>query len=183
MKPKRILNGYIVVYMPNHPKAMKSQNWEGYVYEHIVSAEDKLNRATNKKENVHHLDLNRKNNNPENLIVLEKEQHTCLHSWIDKGMPINKKSNINPTRYCANPTCDRIVQSPKNNYCSVDCYNIVNRKVKRPDKELLEKLITEKSFLALSKEFGVSDNAIRKWAKSYGIVIENRKWAKTKSQV
>jgi hypothetical protein len=44
-----------------------------------------------------------------------------------------------------------------------------NRKVVRPSKEELEQLIQNNSFLALSRKFGVSDNAIRKWCKLYGI--------------
>lgn len=43
------------------------------------------------------------------------------------------------------------------------------RKVQRPSKEELEKLIWEFPMTTLSKKFGVSDNAIRKWAQSYGI--------------
>ena len=45
MRSTRELNGYIVVYMPEHPKAMQSDNWLGYVYEHIVVAEKHLGRA------------------------------------------------------------------------------------------------------------------------------------------
>ena len=44
------------------------------------------------------------------------------------------------------------------------------RKVSRPSKEILEKEIQENSFVALGKKYGVSDNAIRKWCKSYNIL-------------
>lgn len=36
----RELNGYRVIYLPEHPKAMTSNNWLGYIYEHIVIAEE-----------------------------------------------------------------------------------------------------------------------------------------------
>ncbi len=39
------------------------------------------------------------------------------------------------------------------------------RKVKRPSKEELETLLKNNSYVAVSKMFGVSDNAIRKWVK------------------
>lgn len=44
------------------------------------------------------------------------------------------------------------------------------RKVQRPSKEELEKLVWEKPILQLSKEYGVTDNAVRKWCELYGII-------------
>ena len=29
---ERILNGYRVIYFPNHPSAMKSNNWNGFIH-------------------------------------------------------------------------------------------------------------------------------------------------------
>lgn len=43
------------------------------------------------------------------------------------------------------------------------------RKVKRPSKEILEKLLWEKPTSQLAKDFKVSDSAIAKWAKKYGL--------------
>lgn len=43
------------------------------------------------------------------------------------------------------------------------CKNLSERKVERPNREELKKLIYENSFSALGRKFGVSDNAIRKW--------------------
>lgn len=51
-----------------------------------------------------------------------------------------------------------------------ECYDIKHEKEsKKPSKEILEKLIYEKSFVQIGKEFGVTDNAVRKWCKSYGL--------------
>jgi 5-methylcytosine-specific restriction endonuclease McrA len=53
------------------------------------------------------------------------------------------------------------------------------RKVERPSKEELEKLLWENPTAQLAKQFGVSDNAIAKWAKLYGITKPSRGyWAK-----
>jgi hypothetical protein len=52
------------------------------------------------------------------------------------------------------------------NYCS---NKNQPRKVIRPSKEELEKLVKENPMTQLGKRFGVSDNAIRKWCKSYNI--------------
>ena len=44
------------------------------------------------------------------------------------------------------------------------------RKVVRPSREELEKLIQNNTWTAIGRMFGVSDNAVRKWAKRYGII-------------
>ena len=50
------------------------------------------------------------------------------------------------------------------------CHFYKKRKVKeRPSKENLEKLILQYPFIKLGKMFNVSDNAVRKWCKQYGI--------------
>ena len=55
--------------------------------------------------------------------------------------------------------------------CSL-CVGSTRRKIKaRPTKEQLEKEISESSMVAIGKKYGVSDNAIRKWAKGYGIIV------------
>lgn len=54
-----------------------------------------------------------------------------------------------------------------------------SRKVERPSKEDLEKMIWETSVLEVSQKFGVSDVAIAKWCKKYGIPRPPRGyWAK-----
>jgi hypothetical protein len=64
-------------------------------------------------------------------------------------------------------------------YCSPKCYfsNPRNkddrehtRKVPRPSKEELEKMVWSKSMIKLGKELGVRDNTIRKWCKRYKIL-------------
>mgnify|MGYP001589285892 CR=1 FL=1 len=64
--------------------------------------------------------------------------------------------------------CGEILYGTK--YCSVKCVNFANRKVKRPEKEILAQKIESMSWLAIGKEYGVSDNAVRKWAKNYELI-------------
>lgn len=47
-----------------------------YKYEHILMAEDMLDRKLKPGEEVHHLDKNRTNNSPDNLLVLSG-WHAC----------------------------------------------------------------------------------------------------------
>lgn len=45
--------------------------------------------------------------------------------------------------------------------------NIAQRRVERPSKEELSRLLQESNFTAIGRTYGVSDNAIRKWCKTY----------------
>ena len=57
------------------------------------------------------------------------------------------------------------------------------RKVERPSKEVLEKLLWEKPTLQIAKDFGVSDKAVEKWAKTYNLNKPSRGyWAKLLSK-
>jgi hypothetical protein len=52
----------------------------------------------------------------------------------------------------------------------VDPDSIIHtRKVDRPTKEELEKLVWEKPTLQIAKDFGVSDKAVEKWCRAYEI--------------
>lgn len=71
MSNKRLLNGYVTVYCPSHPRAMCGTGYEGYVYEHILVAESMLGRPLLSDEVVHHLDFDKSNNTHTNLLVLQ----------------------------------------------------------------------------------------------------------------
>lgn len=71
------------------------------------------------------------------------------------GKPIRYSSS----RYC-NKNCVFKKQSLKN-------HNKEMRKVERPSYEELKEELKKSNFLAMSRKYGVSDNAIRKWFKYY----------------
>lgn len=55
-------------------------------------------------------------------------------------------------------------------YCSIQCRNLNEQKLsKRPERDVLERLICDKSFVEIGKMFSVSDNAIRRWCKYYDL--------------
>lgn len=71
------------------------------------------------------------------------------------------------------------------NYCR-SCSYIKSRKVDRPNREELKELIRNNSFVKIGKLYSVSDNAIKKWCKSYNLPskkidiekISNTEWEK-----
>lgn len=62
--------------------------------------------------------------------------------------------------------CGKAVTKNKSMKC-VNCQHIDVRKVDRPDYDTLIKEIKDKGYLAVGRDYGVSDNAIRKWVKNY----------------
>jgi hypothetical protein len=60
-------------------------------------------------------------------------------------------------------------------YCSIECYRkygtqrlmVKTRKVERPAYNDLIAELKKSNYLALGRKYGVSDNAIRKWIKTY----------------
>jgi hypothetical protein len=66
--------------------------------------------------------------------------------------------------------------SGRNKCCSFECSKKLwsipkpnERKVERPSLELLLKEISESSYVAVGKKYGVTDNTIRKWIRWHGI--------------
>jgi hypothetical protein len=165
----RVVNGYRLIYMPDHPNAMRSDNWDGYIYEHIHFAQESIGRPLADDEEIHHLDFNRANNRVENLLVLTKGQHAKLHNWLRRHGLDNEEF----FEEVVVPKCERclgILQAGQSKYCSSECAKFSKRKVPRPDKETLADEIRKYSYMHLSRKYGVSDNAIRKWARGYGLV-------------
>jgi len=189
----RMLNGYRVVHMPEHPRSMTSKNWLGYVYEHRVVAEKFMGRPLRKKEVVHHLDGDRANNRADNLLVLENSQHTKLHAWISKGVPglsgfiqsdtrrRNRRLRLRPvkdtprnrrraTRRSTCKACGATLQKDQTRYCSHKCHNKKRRSTSnRPSKKKLSRLLLRYSKERIGRHYGVSGVAVRKWAIAYGI--------------
>jgi len=172
----RILNGYRVIYMPDHPSSMKCENWLGWVYEHIYFAEQSLGRQLHKDEVVHHLNGIREDNRCSNLLILTKSQHARLHSWLEAGAPFEKsngENGMNSGKSKGVPVCKvcgLTLQTDQSIYCSTKCNALDKRIVERPSKGTLAEELKTTSMLALGRKYNVSDNAVRKWAKSYGLL-------------
>lgn len=69
--------GYPVVYKPNHPRAKSN----GYVYEHILVAEKCLGRSLDENEVIHHINENKNDNSPVNLMVFANHAEHMKYHW------------------------------------------------------------------------------------------------------
>lgn len=72
-------NGYIWLYMPDHPNSSKVSP-VGYVLEHRYVVEQKLLRYLKKEEVVHHINGIRDDNRIENLVVTNASAHIGDHN-------------------------------------------------------------------------------------------------------
>lgn len=70
------------------------------------------------------------------------------------------------------PTCRKSFKTKEDEqlYCSRTCSQLSQRKTDRPTKDELQKLVSETSWTQIGRMYGVSDNAVRKWAKSYKLI-------------
>src|SRR5688572_15706005 len=70
------LNGYAQLYRPGHPRATKN----GYVFEHVIIAENALGRSLPAAAVVHHVDEDFLNNANDNLVICQdRGYHALLH--------------------------------------------------------------------------------------------------------
>ena len=71
-------HGYVEIYMPDHHRARGNR----YVYEHIIVMEKKLNRKIkfNPNWHIHHVDGDKTNNHPDNLVYITALKHRRIHA-------------------------------------------------------------------------------------------------------
>lgn len=80
------------------------------------------------------------------------------------------RNNILPKNKCID--CGKEID--RNATRCVKCDRFLHRKVNRPTREELKYLIRNISFTQIGKQFGVSDNSIRKWCVDYNLPSSKR---------
>lgn len=140
-------------------------DWKTKIYEHKLVAEFATGTRLGSKLHVHHKNRDKSDNRADNLQVVTEEEHDFIHhgqrSMMVKCDVCNKSFERKNSHLNRN----------KHNFCSQQCMAMGYRKVKnRPTKDELAQLIENNSFLAIGRMFGVTDQAIRKWAKQYELI-------------
>jgi hypothetical protein len=130
---------------------------------HRHAASLKIGRWIRKDEVVHHEDGDKANNEIHNLSVMTSSEHTFLH-YIQGGGSLPEEKTCK--------TCGKHFTSRRetHNFCSLKCSGQSRRRVEHPSLEGLKADMESMSWLAMGRKYGVSDNAVRKWARKYGLL-------------
>lgn len=148
---------------------------------------------------LHHINGNHDDNHLENLQLLCPNCHATTDTYRGSNRKDTKKTTIrekvfdddiytttnpNPPKVKIRPiraipkpnkickTCGKPFYNTKSTiYCSVECYR-EDTKGNRPDLiQLLKDFKELKSFVQVGNKYQVSDTAVRKWCKLYGLPI------------
>ena len=91
-----------------------------------------------------------------------------------KIYPIQQRKNKDKINKCIDCGTEISKKAIRCNNCENKRRFSENTKKNRPDKKILNNLIHNYTFLEIGKMFNVSDNAVRKWCKSYGLPYKYR---------
>ena len=114
---------------------------------------------------IHHKDGNHYNWDVENLMILCPNCHSQTDNYCGKATRSQGKK-----KYFCEKCGKEICRGTKTGLC-FECKAKNERKVERPEKDELERLLhsVNGNFSELSRKFGMSDVAIRKWCRKYGL--------------
>lgn len=150
-------NGYPVFWDKDHPLATT----DGRVFMHRHVASIKLGRWITADEIVHHIDENKDNFLPDNLLICSRSEHTKIH-----------KTTEVITSICKLCGCQYEITKDKDTYCSIACSQKGSIKDPSITKEILQPIIDSGlSWVKIGKMFNYSDVGIKKRAIKLGCKI------------
>lgn len=142
-------------------------------YEHHLAAQAAYG-AIPAGHHVHHINQVRTDNRVENLTVLSAREHALLHvdfRFLSQHGRDRASSHMTITcEHCGKSVHRAVSQLNGHNFCSNACRAIAGRKASWPTAEVLREILSTSSFRATGRQFGVSDNTVRKWARLYGLI-------------
>jgi len=166
-------DGYLYINNPNHHRS----NSNGIVYVHLIEIEKSVGRRLKKREVAHHEDRDKTNNRHDNLIVFKTQANHARYHKTNIKIKTEDGSYISPRLKKVCKKCNsKFIKHKKQKFCSPECSAVASRKVERPTKKELINLLKENNFLKVGKQFNVSDNAIRKWCKAYGLSTKSERY-------
>jgi hypothetical protein len=119
---------------------------------------------------LEHINGTGNDNRLENLCFLCPNCHSQTSTYAGKNikLTLKREKKLSIQRTC--PKCGK-EKDRQADMCR-ECYRIflsTNSTVGKPDKETLKDLISRLPMTKVASIYGVSDSAIKKWAKKYGV--------------
>ena len=146
-------DGYNVLYPVNNGKV----NYSKSIVEHRLIYEIANGVKLDKNTQIHHINHDRSDNRPENLVALSVSEHTLLHE-IEKG------HHIGP-HYCS--VCGKEI-SHSATMCK-RCAAQKRRNKNAPNKEELAKHIKTMNNRQIGEMYGVSAQTVAVWRKRFDL--------------
>jgi group I intron endonuclease len=94
-------------------------------------------------------------------------------TWLNESLiyPLRQSKFKAKTSKSFCPICKK--EKARSSEICLSCFS-KKQKEGRPSKEVLDKELRELNFVKVGKKYGVSDNTIRRWCKSYGMSTSSR---------
>lgn len=113
-----------------------------------------------------------------NLLLIQNKNYDELCAKIDsknknniktgkRSVSVRNNEKAMKRREKCCPSCGKMILGTSE--LCVECAHKAQRKCERPTKDELLNLVLEYPMLQIGKMYGVRDNTIRKWCKSYGL--------------
>lgn len=148
----------------------------GKIYEHHHVMCENIGRRLLPNECVHHINRDKTDNTLSNLRLMTLSEHSKLHAIEDRGY----SSEIRSCRKCSVEFC--VSTKSRQIYCSMKCSRVDSREFEI-NPEDLRALVWAMPTTEVAKILGVSDVAVAKRCKKYGISKPPRGyWAKQYSK-
>ena len=113
-----------------------------------------------------HINGHNKDHRLENLRWICPNCDRQLDTYAGRNIVSNKKETKN---FCIDCGAEIIKSSTRCPACAAIENGKKARKVERPTKEELKSKIRSQSFVQIGRDYGVTDNAIRKWCDEYNL--------------
>ena len=140
---------------------------------------------------LHHINGNHYDNRLENIILLCSNCHAQIHGYNQyvvekknkivnerKSKIVNKRktNSIKKIETCLCPVCKKefVKKKKTQKYCSQECLHQAQRTNNITKEEIIKYFKEKGSFVSVAKMYNITDTALKKWCKKYGLPIHKK---------